>query len=109
MKRILPIPTLDRSSPLMSLIIDQDQAVSDNFLGRGALYSLSKGEKSLGQFRRDSIGELKAALEILFDNPSLSLQDLGAGLDSGTFSLKRVLLKTSTTRTYLVDSRSALG
>ena len=81
-------------SPRFQRIIDQDQAVSDNFnrLGRGALYSALKGEpdeKSLGQFRRDSIGELKAALEILFDNPSLSLQDLGAGLDSGTFRFEK--------------------
>ena len=81
-------------SPRFQRIIDQDQAVSDNFnrLGRGALYSALKGEpdeKSLGQFRRDSIGELKAALEILFDNPSLSLQDLGAGLDSGAFRFEK--------------------
>ena len=81
-------------SPRFQRIIDQDQAVSDNFsrLGRGALYNALKGEpdkKSLGEFRSDSIGELKSALENLFDNPSLTLQDLGEGLDSGAFRFEK--------------------
>ena len=75
-------------------IIDQDQAVSDNFnrLGRSALHGALKTEsddKSLGQFRKDTLEEIKLALEKLFDEPTLSLQDLGSGVDSGTFRFKK--------------------
>ena len=75
-------------------IIDQDQAVSDNFnrLGRSALHGALKSEpedKSLGQFREDTLGEIKLALENLFDEPILNLQDFGAGIDSGTFRFKK--------------------
>ena len=80
----------DHESLRLQRIIDQDKAVSDNFnrLGRLALYGALKsdpGENSLNKFRRDTLGELKIALENLFEEPLLSLQDLGAGLDSGTF------------------------
>ena len=75
-------------------IIDQDQAVSDNFnrLGRSALYGALNSEpkdKSLGQFRKDTLGEIKLALEKLFDEPILSLQDLGASIDSGAFRFRK--------------------
>ena len=75
-------------------IIDQDQAVSDNFnrLGRNALHGALKGEpeeKSLAQFRRDTLGEIELALESLFDDPPLSLQDLGTGIDSGAFRFRK--------------------
>ena len=81
-------------SPRFQRIIDSDQAVSDNFnrLGRGALYVALKGgpdEKSLGQFRRETLGEIKAALERLFEEPTLSLQDLGASFDSGAFRFEK--------------------
>ncbi len=75
-------------------IIDQDQAVSDNFnrLGRSALHGALKTEpddKSLGQFRKDTLEEIKLALENLFEEPTLSLQDLGTGVDSGAFRFKK--------------------
>ncbi len=75
-------------------IIDQDQAVSDNFnrLGRSVLHRALKSEpnsKSLGQFRQDTLGEIREALEKLFDKPILSLQDFGSGIDSGTFRFKK--------------------
>ena len=75
-------------------IIDRDQAVSDNFnrLGRSALHGALKGEpegKSLGRFRKDTLGKIKLALEKLFDEPILSLQDLGASIDSGAFRFKK--------------------
>ena len=75
-------------------IIDHDQAVSDNFnrLGRSALHralTSESGEKSLGQFRKDTLGEVKVALETLFEKPSLSLQDFGGSLDSGAFRFKK--------------------
>ena len=75
-------------------IIDQDQAVSDNFnrLGRSALHGALSSEpedKSLGQFRKDALGEIKLTLEKLFDEPVLSLQDLGAGIDSGAFRFRK--------------------
>lgn len=75
-------------------IIDQDRAVSDNFgrLGRSALHGALKGEpasKSMDQFRRETLGEVNEALESLFEDPTLSLQDLGAGLDTGAFRFKK--------------------
>ena len=77
-------------SPRFRRIIDQDQAVSDNFnrLGRASLFGALKGdsdEKSLGQFRKDTLGMLKGAFEKVFEQQSLSLQDMGASLDSGAF------------------------
>ena len=75
-------------------IIDQDQAVSDNFnrLGRSALHGALNSEpegKSLGQFRQETLGEIKLALEDLFDDPALSLEDLGTGIDSGAFRFRK--------------------
>ena len=75
-------------------IIDQDQAVSENFnrLGRTALERALKREPettSLGKFRQDTLGGVTSALERLFDQPTLSLQDLGAGLESGTFRFQK--------------------
>ena len=68
--------------------------MSDNFnrLGRRALHRALTGEpdtKSLGQFRRETLGEIRAALEGLFDNPVLSLQDFGSGIESGAFRFKK--------------------
>ena len=75
-------------------IIDRDQAVSDNFnrLGRSALHGALKGEpeeKSLSEFRKETLGEIRRALEKLFEAPQLSLQDLGASIDSGAFRFKK--------------------
>ena len=77
-------------------IIDQDRAVSENFskLGRTALYDALKGTpgiQSMQQFREETIGELKVAIERLFGDPLLSLQDLGTSLDSGAFRFKKGL------------------
>ena len=88
-----PVPPANES-PRFQRIIDQDQAVSDNFsrLGRRALYGALKGdsgEKSLNQFREDTFGALKRALEKLFGQPPLILQDLGASLDSGAFRFQK--------------------
>ena len=81
-------------SPRFQRIIDRDEAVSDNFnrLGRGALYVALKGdpdEKSLGQFRKETLGEIKTALQKLFEEPILSLQDLGSSFDSGAFRFEK--------------------
>ena len=75
-------------------IIDQDQAVSDNFnrLGRTALHRALRGDPetaSLGEFRQDTLGDVTSALESLFDQPTLTLQDLGSGLESGTFRFQK--------------------
>ena len=75
-------------------IIDQDQAVSDNFnrLGWSALHGAMKSEpesKSLGQFRKDLLEEIQLALEKIFDEVPLRLQDLGTGISSGTFRFQK--------------------
>ena len=75
-------------------IIDEDQAVSENFnrLGRRALYGALRGdpdETSLQQFRKETVGEIRTALETLFGDSVLSLQDLGTSLDSGAFRFKK--------------------
>ena len=79
-------------------IIDQDQAVSDNFnrLGRSALHRALQsepGDTSLDQFRKDTLGGIKTALEKLFEEPPLSLQDFGTGFDSGTFRFEKGSVK----------------
>lgn len=79
-------------------IIDQDQAVSDNFnrLGRTALHRALRGDPettSLGAYRQNTLGDVKSALERLFDQPTLALQDLGAGLDTGTFRFEKGSVK----------------
>ena len=84
----------DHESLRFQRIIDQDAAVKDNFnrLGRGALYGALRGDpddKSLGQFRTDTLGKIQNALRNLFQDPSLSLQDLGAGLESGVFRFEK--------------------
>ena len=81
-------------SPRFSRIIDQDRAVSDNFnrLGRKSLQGALKsepGDKSLNQFRYETLGEIQQALETLFRDPGLTLQDFGSGIDSGTFRFKK--------------------
>ena len=81
-------------SPRFSRIIDQDRAVSDNFnrLGRQALERALKSEpggKSLHQFRQDTFGGIQQALESLFYDPVLKLQDLGSGIDSGAFRFNK--------------------
>ena len=81
-------------SQRLQRIIDQDTAVSENFrrLARRVLDGAAKddpGDKSLYQFRTDILGNLKLALERLFDEPLLALQDFGAGLGSGTFRFRR--------------------
>ena len=81
-------------SPRFQRIIDTDEAVSDNFnrLGRRALYGALKGdpdEKSLRQFREETLGEIQTALGRLFQDPALSLQDLGASFESGAFRFQK--------------------
>ena len=75
-------------------IIDQDQAVSENFsrLGRKALHgalSHDPGKHSSTQFRQNTLGELKTALENLFEESPLILQDLGTSVESGTFRFQK--------------------
>ena len=56
------------------------------------MYGALRGDtddKSLGSFRSEALGEIQTALRNLFENPSLSLQDLGAGIDSGTFRFSK--------------------
>ena len=75
-------------------IIDQDQAVSDNFnrLGRRALeraLNSEPGSKSLAHFRLDTVGKLQEAMGYLFGDPILSLQDLGSGIEHGDFRFRK--------------------
>ena len=84
-------------------IIDQDQAVSDNFnrLGRTALQRALAGDPeamSLRTFREDTLGDVTSALESLFEQPTLSLQDLGAGFESGAFRFKKGSVPDSITK-----------
>ena len=84
-------------SPRFPRIIDQDSAVSDNYnrLGRKALeraLNSEPGDKSLNQFRHDTLGEIQEALKALFCDPVLTLQDFGSGIDSGTFRFKKGII-----------------
>ena len=75
-------------------IIDQDQSVAENYsrLGRTALHRALKsepGHKQLDRFRQDVVGDLKRSMEKLFEEPPLGLQDLGSGIDSGSFRFEK--------------------
>ena len=71
-------------------IIDLDQAVSDNYrrLSWKRMADLdtdAPGNTTFEQYRRESLGELQAAMRKLFTEPTLELQDFGGIRDTGVF------------------------
>ncbi len=79
-------PALDEHR--IQRLIDNDQAVSSNYQrlvseGFREVYEIASPDLTMRQFREQSIGEIKAAMENLF--PGLILNSLGNPLDDGSF------------------------
>ena len=77
-------------APRFARIIDADQAVSDNYRRltwkrMADLDTDALGSTTFEQYRRDSLGELQAAMRKLFTEPTLELQDFGGIRDTGVF------------------------
>ena len=89
------LTSLQRVSPSteaarFARIIDPDQAVSDNYrrLSWKRMADLdtdAPGSTTFEQYRRESLGELQAAMRKLFTEPTLELQDFGGIRDTGVF------------------------
>ena len=77
------------AGPRLARIIDVDQAVSQNYermawKGMQDLHRDAPADLTIGQYRKQSLGDLKRAMSGLFTDPALSLQDFG-GIQAGSF------------------------
>ena len=75
-------------------IIDLDQAVSDNYqrMTWKRMMDLDRdapGDTTFEKYRKESLGELQAAMKELFTEPALELQDFGGLRDSGVFRFSK--------------------
>ena len=83
-----------QQSQRFSRIIDANQTVSDNYkrltwkrqvdIDRDA-----EDDMTVGQYRREFLRDLQAAMHDLFTEPSLSLQDFGGVQDAGAFRFSK--------------------
>ena len=74
----------------ISRMIDNDASVTRNYQqlasnGLEDLYKRGGSSTTFGQYREESIGNIRAALGRLFPKPKLELLSLGNPLDEGTF------------------------
>ena len=77
-----------------SRIIDADQSVSDNYKRltwkrQADIDTDAEEDMTVGQYRREFLDDLQAAMRNLFTEPSLSLQDFGGVQDSGAFRFSK--------------------
>ena len=89
------LDTLGRVSPSVATprfarIIDPDQSVSDNYrrLSWKRMADLDKdapGTTTFGQYRKESLRKLQDAMDKLFTDPPLALQDFGGIQTTGVF------------------------
>lgn len=75
-------------------MIDNDAAVALNYQrlvasGCEEAFDLGPGNKSLDEFRDWLIGDIRLAMQRLFDDPSLDLDRLGNPLTDGTFKFNK--------------------
>lgn len=83
----------NNKGPRLDRIIDVDAAVSDNFMkmaGKGLddLFYAASDDMTLGEYRKETIGDLQNALRELFEDPELLLQDFGA-MKYGSFRFSK--------------------
>ena len=77
----------------LARIIDPDISVSKNY-GRMAWKRMQDLDRdapeklTIGEYRRESLGDLQTAMRGLFSSPSLSLQDFG-GIQAGSFRFSK--------------------
>ena len=79
--------------PRLVRIIDADSSVSKNFerMAWKRLQDIDRDapeELTIGEYRRQSLGDLQKAMRELFPSPSLSLQDFG-GIQAGSFRFSK--------------------
>lgn len=75
-------------------IIDQDQAVSENYKRLAWKRQMDldgdvPDETTFGQYRESFLGELQAIMTDLFSDPTLELQDFGGLRDAGVFRFSK--------------------
>ncbi len=83
-----------QDSRRFSRIIDADQSVSDNYKRltwkrQTDIDTDAEEDMTVGQYRREFLEALQAAMRNLFTEPSLSLQDFGGVQDSGAFRFSK--------------------
>ena len=81
------------AEPPIARIIDPDESVSKNYerIVWKRLQDLDKDapeEVTIGQYRRESLGDLQKAMRGLFSDPDLLLQDFG-GIQGGSFRFSK--------------------
>ena len=79
-----------QQSRRFSRIIDADQSVSDNYKRltwkrQADIDKDAEEDMTVGQYRREFLSGLHAAMRSLFTDPSLILQDFGGVQDAGAF------------------------
>ena len=79
--------------PRLARIIDADSSVSKNFerMAWKRLQDIDRDASeglTIGEYRRQSLGDLQKAMRDLFPSPSLSLQDFG-GIQAGSFRFSK--------------------
>ena len=79
--------------PRLARIIDPDTSVSKNYelMAWKRMQDLDRDapeELTIGEYRKESLGDLQNALSGLFRNPGLALQDFG-GIDTGSFRFSK--------------------
>ena len=77
------------AGPRLARIIDVDASVSQNYermvwKGMQDLHRDAPEDLTIGEYRRQSLGDLQRAMHGLFTDPVLSLQDFG-GIQAGSF------------------------
>ena len=83
-----------QQSQRFSRIIDADQSVSDNYKRltwkrQADIDTDAEEDMTVGQYRREFLNDLQAAMRNLFTEPSLSLQDFGGVQDAGAFRFSK--------------------
>ena len=81
------------AEPRIARIIDSDESVSKNYqrMVWKRLQDLDRDapeEVTIGEYRRESLGDLQKAMRGLFSDPGLSLQDFG-GIQTGSFRFSK--------------------
>ena len=85
--------SMEDEGPRLARIIDDDQSVSANY-GRMAwngmqdLYHDASAKQTIGDYRKEFLGDLQNAMQTLFSDPELSLQDFG-GARAGAFRFSK--------------------
>ena len=77
------------AGPRIARIIDVDVSVSRNYerlvwKGMQDLHRDAPEDQTIGDYRRESVGDLQKAMSGLFSDPALTLQDFG-GIQAGSF------------------------